>query len=355
MEHQQPHVVVHPLPVQGHIKPLLCLAQLLSEAGLYVSFVITHYTHKRLENLSALTTQFPNLHFEPFSDGLPDDHPRCLNFDFFVDIKTKTKPFFKDLLLSLDTKSEKGLSPPVTCVINDGYLSYPLDVAEELKIPLFTFIAHGACFLLTYYSIPKLIEEGHIPFSDDNMNLEINGIAGLEGVLRRKNLPPACMMKEVTSPLFRQYLDETLAMNRASGLIINTFDDLEVQCLPHLANNFSKVYSIGPLHVFLNSKIGNRSHLIASHASLWKVEQNCIAWLDSQPLKSVVYVSFGTLAKRQTIKSAIRAVMNGRKEEFQNSIDKIAKCGLNGIGHGGSSNQNLEFLVEDIKKIKSLE
>ena len=163
MEQVVPHVVLHPLPTAlGHIKPLLCLAQLLSEAGLHITFVITHHTHKSLENLSTLSTQFPNLHFEAISDGLPDDHPRSLTLDFFYDIKTKTKPHFKELLLLLNTQS-----PPVTCIINDGYVSYPIDVAEELNIPIFTFCPHSACFLLSFFCIPKLIEDGHLPFSGE--------------------------------------------------------------------------------------------------------------------------------------------------------------------------------------------
>lgn len=161
---EQAHVVVHPLPVQGHIKPMLCLAQLLSEAGLYVTFLITHHAHKRLANFPALATHFPNLHFESISDGFPEDHPRDVNSGFFTEIKIKTKPHFKQVLVSLERKSENALSPPVTCIIADGYLVYSFEVAEELRLPIFSFVSHGACFLQAYFSIPMLIQQGHLPF-----------------------------------------------------------------------------------------------------------------------------------------------------------------------------------------------
>ncbi|XP_015897171.4 7-deoxyloganetic acid glucosyltransferase [Ziziphus jujuba] len=473
---EQPHVIVHPLPVQGHIKPMLCLAQLLSEAGLYTTFLITHHAQKRMANFPALTTQFPNIHFEFISDGFPDDHPRDVNSGFFSDIKIKTKPHFKQFLLSLKKKSENGFSPPVTCIIADGYVVYSFEVAEELRLPTFTFVSHGACFLQAYHSIPLLIQQCHLPFRDDNINYQIQCVPGLEGLLRRKNLPPVCLLNlEADNPSFQEHLKDILGMKRSSGVIINTFNDLEVQCLPHVATHFQKFYTVGPLHAFLNSKIGNDSHLVASHASLWKAEKKCIAWLDSQPLRSVLYVSFGTLARRSisqllefwhglvdsghrflwvvrpdvileeegenviipeqlqvgakengyivdwapqeqvlahnavggflthcgwnsilesiiaripmicwphtndqnintdlvckvlkigieleafnrsSVKSTVETLMGSKRKALQKSVDKFANCAQDGIGHGGSSNHNLEMLVTDIKKIKTEE
>ncbi|XP_015897045.2 7-deoxyloganetic acid glucosyl transferase [Ziziphus jujuba] len=468
------HVVVHPFPAQGHIKPMLCLAQLLSEAGLYITFIITHHIHKRLADyLPSLTARFPNLHFQSISDGFPDDHPRKVNSDYFNEMKIKTKPHFKQAVVSLGLESSDNrssrLRPAVSCIIADGYLVYSFDVAEELTLPIFTFVSHGACFLQAYYCIPTLIQQGHLPFPDDDMNHEIKCVIGLEGLLRRKNLPSVCMLREVESPVFQSAVNDILGMNRSSGVIINTFDELEVECLPHVATHFHKVYTVGPLHEFLNSRIGNFG--IQSHASLWKAEQNCLPWLDSQPLKSVLYVSFGTLTKRSisqlleiwhglvnsghpflwvihsdvvldeerenvmpeelqkgakengyivdwapqeevlvhnsvggflthcgwnsmleslmariplicwphsndqnlntefvtkvlrigveleasdrsTVEATVRTLMGSQREEFQRSVDKIAKCAQDGIGHGGSSNHNLEMLVRDIKMMQ---
>ncbi|KAH7515021.1 hypothetical protein FEM48_Zijuj11G0152000 [Ziziphus jujuba var. spinosa] len=128
------------------IKPFLCLAQLLSQTSLYITFVNTRYNHKCFSNLSALSLQFPNLHFESISDGMPDedDQPRPLIYDFFYGLKYQAKEHLKELIGTLSRRSENAQSPPITCIIGDGSVSFPVDVAEELGIPVISFCCHSA-------------------------------------------------------------------------------------------------------------------------------------------------------------------------------------------------------------------
>lgn len=159
------HVVMLPYLTQGHVKPLLCLAQLLSQSGLYITFLNTRHNHKRFANLQALSANFPNLHFDSFSDGLPDDHPRpTFDLDYFLGINAASKPHFKELLLSYRRNSDHSSTPlqipPLTCIIADGVLSFPIDVAEDLGIPIFSFCAHSARYLWEYYTIAMLFQKG---------------------------------------------------------------------------------------------------------------------------------------------------------------------------------------------------
>ncbi|RVW60759.1 hypothetical protein CK203_033589 [Vitis vinifera] len=47
MEHRSvsPHVLVFPFPIQGHVNSMLKLAELLSLAGLRITFLNSYYTH----------------------------------------------------------------------------------------------------------------------------------------------------------------------------------------------------------------------------------------------------------------------------------------------------------------------
>lgn len=305
--------------------------------------------------------------------------------------------------------------------------------------------------------------------SENNEEEEINPMPGFD--LGCEDLPGFDMEILDQSPSLQVLIDGSLAMQRTSGLIINTIDDLEASSLPHIVPRFRKVYTVAPLHALLNSRLGDRSHVIASDGSLWNADQDCMTWLDSQPLRSVLYVSFGSLVKlshsqlveflhglvlsgypflwviRQdvlfdddtdgviekeyqvgpkekgyivdwapqeqvlthhavggflthcgwnsilesimarvplicwpnwgdqcinsacvvklwrigvqldaidgsSIQSTINTLMGNRRDEFQRSVDRIAKLAEDGISEGGASHKNIETLVNDIKKIK---
>jgi UDP:flavonoid glycosyltransferase YjiC (YdhE family) len=73
----------------------------------------------------------------------------------------------------------------------------------------------------------------------------------------------------------------------SSGLIINTFNDLEDASLRKITDGTGiPVYAIGPLHKISG---GAQSSLLAQ-------DRTCLDWLDKQEAASVLYVSFGSLA-----------------------------------------------------------
>ncbi|BFG36301.1 hypothetical protein CerSpe_225750 [Prunus speciosa] len=118
MAMKQPHVVIFPFPLQGHMKPLLCLAELLCHASLHATYVNTHHNHERLANRQALSTHFPTLHFESISDGLPEDDPRTLSSQLLIALKTSIRPHFRELLKTISLKAESNdtLVPPPSCI-----------------------------------------------------------------------------------------------------------------------------------------------------------------------------------------------------------------------------------------------
>lgn len=82
---------------------------------------------------------------------------------------------------------------------------------------------------------------------------------------------------------------------RAHGLIINTFETLDASILVHMRNLSPNIYSIGPLHTLLKSRLTIAPQSSVSN-SLLEENRTCLTWLDTQPEKSVVYVSIGSMA-----------------------------------------------------------
>ncbi|KAL8247746.1 hypothetical protein R6Q59_008962 [Mikania micrantha] len=292
-----PHVLIFPLPLQGPVNSMLKLAELLCLSGLHITFLVTDHIHTRLVKYSNIQSRFngyPGFRLETISDGLPEDHPRsgAVLMEMFDSLKIKTKILLKDLLTSGKLNSDSRR--PVTCIIGDGIMGFTCDVANDVGLPIIYVRTISACCLWVFFCLPKLIESGEIPFTGNDLDTPIKSIPGMEGFFRRRDLPMFCRSGSLSDPNLNLYLPEATENSRAHGLIVNTFDDLEGPILAHIRAFCPNLYTIGPLHSHLKYKLPGQS--LSSSNSLWKEDMSCITWLDSQPPKSVLYVSFGSLA-----------------------------------------------------------
>lgn len=79
----------------------------------------------------------------------------------------------------------------------------------------------------------------------------------------------------------------TDSMKRCSAIIVNTVDFLEKEALAKVQELFSApTFTIGPFHKLVPT----------FSSSLLKEDTDCISWLKRQASKSVIYVSFGSMA-----------------------------------------------------------
>ncbi|XAR65878.1 7-deoxyloganetic acid glucosyltransferase [Bertholletia excelsa] len=279
---------------------MLRLAELLCLSGLHVTFLVTDHIHARLAHHGEVQSRLASdskFCFQTISDGLPEDHPCSVQqfVDLSFSLRTTTKPLFKKLLISLRRSSD--VRRPVTCVIADGILSVAVDVAEEVGVPIIIFRTASACSFWAFFCIPELISAGEIPFPDNDLDSPVRSVTGMEGLLRRRDLPGFCRSTSLADPVLQWITSETQQTTRARALILNTFEDLEGPILAQIRTKIPNVYSIGPLHAHLKSRLVSKSLSTASFSgSLWKEDKSCIGWLDAQPSKSVIYVSFGSLA-----------------------------------------------------------
>ena len=149
---------------------------------------------------------------------------------------------------------------------------------------------------------------------ESDMDKPITSIPGMESLLRRRDLPGNCRL-EVENPLMEFIISEASAMKRASTLILNTFEELEAPIIAHLSSFFDKVYTIGPLHALLKTRIKDSSQSVSSYGSLKKEDSSCMEWLNSKPLKSVIYVSFGSVVElsRDQLIEFWHGLVNSRK------------------------------------------
>ncbi|XP_059298654.1 7-deoxyloganetic acid glucosyltransferase-like [Lycium ferocissimum] len=296
-----PHVLIFPLPLQGPVNCMLKLAELLClHQEIHVTFLNTEHIQQRLLNCTDVQIRFekyPNFKFVTIPDGLPEDNPR--NGEqvgkLIEGVEEVSNPLLREMVAcgSLGPNSEK----PITCLIVDGIFTFAVDVAKEVGIPLLYFDTISPCGLWTYLAVPKLIEAGEIPFKGNDLDALINSLPGMEGIIRRRDLPSFCRTPDLNSPIIQHVIKEGKHIVQAQGLIFNTFEGLEGPILSQFQSHCPNIYAIGPLHIQMKAKISSKClPNTTTSNSLWKDDMSCLDWLDTQPEKSVLFVSIGSLA-----------------------------------------------------------
>ncbi|KAF8023413.1 hypothetical protein BT93_F0804 [Corymbia citriodora subsp. variegata] len=243
---QKPHAVCIPYPAQGHIKPMLNLAKLLHHRGFHITFVNTEYNHSRLLRSRGTSSLdgLPSFQFRTIPDGLPPS-----DADSTQDVPALCQstrkfclPYFRDLLERLNEESATSGSPPVSCVVSDGVMSFTLDAAEALGVPEVLFWTTSACGFMGYVQYRNLIDKGLTPLKDAShltngyLDTIIDWIPGMRNI-RLRDLPSFIRTTDPDDLMIDFCLGETKRAKRASAIIFNTFDRLEHEFAWGLANS----------------------------------------------------------------------------------------------------------------------
>ncbi|XP_009795416.1 7-deoxyloganetic acid glucosyltransferase-like [Nicotiana tabacum] len=298
-----PHVLIFPLPIQGPVNCMLKLAELfcLHHQEIHVTFLNSEHIQQRLLNCTDVQIRFkkyPNFKFMTIPDGLAEDNPRTGDQvrNLVKGVEDVSSPLLREMVTSglLSPNSEK----PVTCLLVDGIVTFAVDIAKEVGIPLLYFDTISPCALWTCLCVPKLIEAGEIPFKGNDLDALVNNVPGMEGVIRRRDLPSFCRAPDLNNPTIQRIVKEGKHIVQAQGLIFNTFEGLEGPILPQFRTLCPNIYSIGPLHIHLKKSLSSKCSVpkTSTSNSIWKEDMSCMDWLDEQPNKSVLFVSIGSVA-----------------------------------------------------------
>ncbi|PNX75229.1 cytokinin-O-glucosyltransferase [Trifolium pratense] len=304
---RQPHAVLTPYPLQGHINPMLKFAKLLHLRGFHITFVITEYNHKRLLKSRGPKAfdGFTDFSFETIPDGLTQKEGDGDGDDVKQDLtslrESVRKNFiypFRELLAKLHKSAQSGLIPRVTCLVSDSFMSFTIQVAEELELPIALLIPYSACTFMSILQFRRLIERGLIPLKDESyltngyLDTKIDWIPGLRN-FRLKDLPDFIRTTDPNSSVLEFIIEMVDRFYRASAIVFNTSYELESSVMNALHSMFPSLYTIGPFTSFLNQTPQNQ--LASLETNLWKEDTKCLEWLESKEPGSVVYVNFGSI------------------------------------------------------------
>ncbi|GAA0167505.1 transferase [Lithospermum erythrorhizon] len=297
----KPHVLIFPLPLQSTVNSMMKLAELLCLSGINVTFLNTKYNQQRLTSNTNVVSRIKRyttglFQFETISDGLPDDHPRLVEHfpEIFNSLQAVAEPFFREKLKS----SIRGeIEQPVTCVIAEGYHYYAIDVALDVGLPVYSFETISPCSLWAYLCLANLVQEGELPIAENELEKLVRNVPGMESFFRLRDLPVFCRGNFMDDPNYKLAVNDAGAVQRANGLIVNTFQDLDDPVLYQLKTKAENLYAIGPVHRHLQLRLAGSVTQDCSSNSFWKEDDSCLKWLSGKAQKSVMLVSFGSLAR----------------------------------------------------------
>ncbi|MCD7460199.1 hypothetical protein HAX54_043059 [Datura stramonium] len=295
------HILMIPYPVQGHVIPLMELAQSLAKYDLKITFANTESTHKLILNSLAGKNILPDqIHLISILDesesGEDKNVPGKLSEAVFKIMPGKIEKLIQETNAS--DEDEK-----ITCVIADQSLGWAMEIADKMGIKRAAFLTAAAANLVLGFSIPKLIDDGIIdnhgtPAIQDHTfqfepTMPIMNTSDLVWT-RMGNLT----MQKI---IFDMMVHNNKAVKSADWLICNSTYDLE----PGAFNLAPEIVPIGPLlarncvepSMFppeIEPRISSKESPNSLAGSFWPEDSTCLNWLDQQPLCSVVYVAFGS-------------------------------------------------------------
>lgn len=269
-------LLLFPIPLQGHINPMLQLANILHSRGFFITIIHTLFN-------SPNPSAYPHFTFHPIPFSLSQSEAQSSTLDivaFLATLNAKYAAPFRDCLAGL-LSDLRRLNEAVGCLITDTNWYFSQTVADELNVKRVLLRTSNISCFLAFSFFRLLRHKGHIPQQDSQMDEEVPDLPPL----RVKDIPTVKSQNlEQTERIVNNMVD---AAKRCAGIIFNSCDVLEQPELIKLHRELGvPIFPIGPF-----SKL-----FPASASSLLAQDRSSISWLDKQAPKSVLYVSFGSLA-----------------------------------------------------------
>ncbi|XP_057802725.1 UDP-glycosyltransferase 83A1-like [Salvia miltiorrhiza] len=315
---KKPHVLAVPFPAQGHVKPLMKLARQIAKYGIKVTFANIESVHDKIVSYSAKMSEDVDVDVDEDEDedegnlvltsvgdgrGPDDDHE-----DVFKLLDTLRSSMPQSLTDLIETINASTPDERISCVIADITMSYVSETAEKMGAEFVVFSPPSAAAVGVINVIPKLLEEGILDQNGSVTNGQTTSLSDDIPAWRKDEFSWSFAIDLKTQKIFFECSRRVLsAAAEAKLLISNTCYELE----PAACDLIPNILPVGPLTLF--EPDGPKS--ITSSCNFHREDPSCLTWLDSKPPKSVIYVSFGSLAvfsQQQLDELALGLEMSGR-------------------------------------------
>lgn len=284
------HVLMVSLATQSHINPLLRLGKRLVSKGLSVTVATPEIAqHQLLKSFTSskindcVSDDIPCLFF---SDGFDLDYNRKSDLDHYMETIEKAGPGnLSKLIKNHYHDKHKKLS----CIINNPFVPWVVDVAAELGIPCAMLWIQPCSLFSIYYRFYNKLNP--FPTSENpNSSVELPGLQ----TLHTHDLPSFVLPSNPFGSFSRILNDLFQNLNKQyKWVLANSFFELEKEA----TESMSQLCPIRPVGPLVPPSLLGQDEKLDVGVERWKPEDCCLEWLNKQSNSSVVYISFGSLAQ----------------------------------------------------------
>ncbi|CAJ1941190.1 unnamed protein product [Sphenostylis stenocarpa] len=258
-----------PYLAAGHMIPLCDIAQFFASRAHHVTIITTPSNAQSLNqsnNFRLHTFEFPSKEV-----GLPDG---VENLTAVTDIDESYRIFIATTLLQERIQSFVERDPP-DCIIADFLYPWVHELANKLGIPRLVFNGFSLFTICAMESVKTHCIDASGPFAIPDFPHDIT-----------MNSSPPKDSREFIEPLLTTAL-------KSDGFIINNFVELDgEEYLRHYERTTGhKAWHLGPASLARRTALEKAERGQKSVVTM----QECMSWLDSKRVNSVVYISFGSI------------------------------------------------------------
>ncbi|PWA74166.1 UDP-glycosyltransferase 71E1 [Artemisia annua] len=271
-------LVFIPSPGAGHLPPTVELAKLLldHDQRLSVTIIIMNLPFEAKQVTETLiSTPRLNFIYVPNEDSSKDlISPHTFMSAFLEHQKPKLKNIIKDITES-DSVRLVGFVVDMFCIAM-------IDVANEFGVPTYVYFTSSASALGLMFHLQAKCDGEEYDVTDLKDSDLMLSIPSYVKPIPAKLLPSVLSDKQGGSKMF---IDLAKKFRESEGIIINSFQELESHGFEFLIKgdrNIPPVFPVGPILNLKNTKNDGKT-------------TDIMAWLDSQPKSSVVFLCFGSM------------------------------------------------------------
>ncbi|XP_004969867.2 UDP-glycosyltransferase 88A1, partial [Setaria italica] len=296
-------VVLYPVGGIGHVGPMTQLAKVFLDHGYDVTMVLIEPPIKSTDSgadfIERVAAPYPSITFHVLPPIPPPDltsstkHPFLLILELMRRYNDKLESFLRSI------PRERLHS-----LVIDLFCTHAIDIATKVGVPVYKFFASGAGTLAVFTQLPALLSCRQTGLKElGDTPLEFLGVPPMPASHLVKSL-----LENPEDELCRTMMKILKRNADTHGVLVNTFESLESRALQALRDPLCvpgqilpPVYPIGPL---------------VGKGGTDKEKHECLAWLDAQQERSVVFLCWGSkgaLPKEQLMEIAVGLENSGQR------------------------------------------